>query len=390
MTQNISLGNRVNRLPFLLGRLIGKIFPFGRHEKLFFFFPCCHIGGAEKVHARIASIFADHDPVVFFVNKSQNKIFLSLFPDGIRIFNVSIITKYYSFALGFFVSIVSKSKDLMLFGSNNSLFYDIVYSSKPLRSVDLIHAFGEGIEIKSLKAVSKLDARIVVTETVKNKLLDLYEEHGVSKEYWDRINVVGNGTYIPQPYNKMINITNRLKVLYVGRGTPEKRVDLIGKIAARCKEKLLRVDFAIVGDISEVITDDISRHCVIHGPVTLQDELGALYKSADLLILTSEREGFPLVIMEAMAYGVVPVSTDVGGISDHITHFDNGVLISETEKERVVLDFCKVIEQLDSDRNLLSSLSISARSYAEAHFAFTDVMNNSYRKLVLGCMDTNE
>lgn len=63
--------------------------------------------------------------------------------------------------------------------------------------------------------------------------------------------------------------------------------------------------------------------CVlILGHVDARDVLWA----SDVKVLASEREGFPLAIIEAMACGVVPVRTPVEGSVDQIDDRENGLL----------------------------------------------------------------
>jgi glycosyltransferase involved in cell wall biosynthesis len=53
-----------------------------------------------------------------------------------------------------------------------------------------------------------------------------------------------------------------------------------------------------------------------------------LLRAADVLVLASEMEGLPLVILEAMSQGVPVVATDVGGIPEAVTDGETGFLIA--------------------------------------------------------------
>ena len=52
-----------------------------------------------------------------------------------------------------------------------------------------------------------------------------------------------------------------------------------------------------------------------------------LYQNLNLLILTSNTEGLPMVILEALAMMVPVVATNVGGVSEVIKHNYNGMLV---------------------------------------------------------------
>ena len=47
---------------------------------------------------------------------------------------------------------------------------------------------------------------------------------------------------------------------------------------------------------------------------------------AHVLLMPSEMESFGLAALEAMACGVAPVATRVGGVPELITHGENGFL----------------------------------------------------------------
>ncbi|MGI5156871.1 glycosyltransferase [Microbispora sp. CA-102843] len=53
---------------------------------------------------------------------------------------------------------------------------------------------------------------------------------------------------------------------------------------------------------------------------------GRLVAACDLLVLSSDHEGLPVVVMEALAAGVPVVSTAVGGVPDLVRHGHNGLL----------------------------------------------------------------
>src|SRR5260370_4348376 len=67
----------------------------------------------------------------------------------------------------------------------------------------------------------------------------------------------------------------------------------------------------------------IARHVSFLGK---QNHVERLIPLAHVLLMPSEMESFGLVALEAMACGVVPVATRVGGVPELITHGEDGLL----------------------------------------------------------------
>jgi glycosyltransferase involved in cell wall biosynthesis len=57
------------------------------------------------------------------------------------------------------------------------------------------------------------------------------------------------------------------------------------------------------------------------------EDMGSIYRSLDLLVISSLTEGIPLVVLEAMQQGIPVVSTRVGGIPEVIEDGVNGILV---------------------------------------------------------------
>jgi len=103
-------------------------------------------------------------------------------------------------------------------------------------------------------------------------------------------------------------------VLFAGRLSPEKRIDVV----AGATEGLPRI-VAGDGPLRPQLPDALG--------FVPQTELFGLMDRAAVLLLTSEREGLPNVVLEAMARGKTVVSTPVGGIPAVIDDGETGLLV---------------------------------------------------------------
>jgi glycosyltransferase involved in cell wall biosynthesis len=68
-----------------------------------------------------------------------------------------------------------------------------------------------------------------------------------------------------------------------------------------------------------------------------------LLRAADVLVLASEMEGLPLVILEAMSQGVPVVATDVGGIPEAVTDGETGFLIAPRDAGAVTNAVARIL-----------------------------------------------
>ncbi|MGH3627544.1 MAG: glycosyltransferase, partial [Sciscionella sp.] len=81
-----------------------------------------------------------------------------------------------------------------------------------------------------------------------------------------------------------------------------------------------------------------------------------------VLLLPSRDEGLPTAILEAMAFGLVPVVSPVGSIPEVITDGVNGLLVPVGDHAALGAAVRKLIE----DPALLTALGVAARATAES------------------------
>jgi glycosyltransferase involved in cell wall biosynthesis len=112
--------------------------------------------------------------------------------------------------------------------------------------------------------------------------------------------------------------TTGLRLLYTGRLSAAKNVDITIEAIARLKERNLSVTCDIVGDGAErnaleqrVVELGLQDRVRFAGSVEFERVLD-FYEQADVLVLASETEGWPKAIAEAMAFGLICIGSNRG------------------------------------------------------------------------------
>lgn len=359
-----------------------------KSTSIYFFFPYYHIGGAEKIHAEIMQVVADKKPVCFITGISNEKSFLEEFRKNSKLIDISLLTNYpvlSRVSKKMISKFIGRTQGAVTFGCNSKFYYQLIpYFNNNVKCIDLIHAFvhrGEdGAEYWSLPVTERLDKRIVISKKTIQDFKSLYNENHKDDMILSRIEYIQNFTNVPSILNKAAG--QNLRILYVGRNGDEKRVYLIGKIAMEINKQNSGVEFILVGDLRNAIALEERKYFSFKGIISDENEMQNIYANADILVLVSTREGFPMVIMEAMANGLVVISTDVGGIPEQLSNGENGLLISSKLEEEIVKDSMNYILLLNSDRDTLHRISVNAYNYAKKNFN-KEIFQQAYRKLLL-------
>jgi glycosyltransferase involved in cell wall biosynthesis len=215
-----------------------------------------------------------------------------------------------------------------------------------------------------------------------NEHKEQYNKLGIPDKELNKIQYITNGIDIPADLTRPVKQGNTLNVLYVGRSTSEKRVNLIAQIAQQASINHLDIKFSMVGDIKEDIESAYQPYIHFFGPVNNEVELFKIYQKHDVLIMTSLHEGFPISIMEAMSAGCAILSTPVGDIPYHVKHDQNGLLFSSTIDETIIKnEAIEYLRNLLNDPSLLTEMSTNNQQYAKKEFELS-IFENRYQSLL--------
>lgn len=106
-------------------------------------------------------------------------------------------------------------------------------------------------------------------------------------------------------------------------------------------------------------------------------DIAALMGLASLLLLTSEKEGMPNVVMEAQALGLPVVAARTGGVPDLVEHGQSGFIVNGDDPA----DFARACISILQDENLAKKMGQSGAARMRGRFSRTS-MAKEYLRII--------
>ena len=155
----------------------------------------------------------------------------------------------------------------------------------------------------------------------------------------------------------------------VGRLEPIKRVDLFLEMAKIVAANLPGAQFVVAGEGSlHQSLIHSARVAGLEGNVLFlgyREDIHDVLRALDVLVMCSDHEGLPMVLLEAMWLGIPVVGRAVGGICEVLDDSRNGLSVSSAAPE-VLADACM---RLLGDRLLADRLCLNAAQAVQREFS---------------------
>jgi L-malate glycosyltransferase len=373
----------------LMGKLMAFVKPLKKEYDVFYFFSFFHTGGAEKVHTLIVQTTATKDCIVFFTRKSHNKTFLQQFQQtGCSIKDISRFTdnKWLYFVNIIFRGLVSgyinsqERKPVVFNGQCNFGYKISPWIKKRIKQIELIHSLNTFSYIR-IPFLPFITETVMISQIKIAEHKRLYQRFGIPQRLELKIHYIPNASDFDT-----INVEEKdfatVRVFYSGRATPEKRPHLVAAIAREVYQKDSSINFVMAGDEFEPLQKPQFSFIEFKGNIADSEALKNIYKSCNVLLVTSATEGFPLAVIEGMAYGCAIIATPVGDIPVHVKASQNGFLFSSVEEEqKIIVEGAHFILALKKDKALHKSICANNIAYAQANFTLQK-FGEAYKKLI--------
>jgi glycosyltransferase involved in cell wall biosynthesis len=220
--------------------------------------------------------------------------------------------------------------------------------------------FYRWVEQKYLQSVDGFIFNSRTTETVVNSLVKTRKPNIVAYPPTDRFGE-------PISEQEIIERANRdeLRILFVGNLIHRKGLHTLLK-AVSIQPSAFRVD--VVGSLTSelqyakqiqefIVYNHLSSFVFLHGPLDKEPLIEKL-KNAHVLVVPSSYEGFGIVYLEGMCFGLPAIGTTAGAAGEIITNEVEGFLIEPEDAQ----ELANKLKTLHERRDVLVQMSLAARA----------------------------
>lgn len=245
-------------------------------------------------------------------------------------------------------------------------------------------AFTDGVGAKKQKIYAHVERALSKLSDAIISVSDYDRQHGFKHNVGTQqlVTTVHNG--VPDIERPTKHTQNPVpKLIMVARfEEPKDQYFLINTLAELPKNLDWRLDLIGDGPNLQRCKDltkskQLDNKVIFHGQSFKVQEF---LNQADIFILISKYEGFPLTILEAMRASLPIIASDVGGVKESVTA-QNGFLIPKNDSAALTYALTKLI----SDANLRNELGGNSRKLYETYFTFETMLEktlNIYYKIL--------
>lgn len=202
-----------------------------------------------------------------------------------------------------------------------------------------------------------------------------------------RVKAIPHGVQLPDAYEifaKRRAQSANIRIVVLSRLDPDTKrpLDYV-RIALELSRRGIGFEMRIAGDgpsFAEmscfVSANGLADRVVLLGTVA-HAQINSQLKWGDILISTSESEAFGLSVAEGLAFGCVPITTDIPGPTQELVGEPTGFRVPVGD----ICAFADRIETLAADRTIIEKLSIEGRQLVARKFS-ADIMLNRYAVLI--------
>lgn len=302
----------------------------------------------------------------------------------IRKENISIVNTHWLLPQGLIGSIVRKLTNIKHVATIHSSEVTLLKKNSLTKKIAIF-------------IVKNSDSLISVSKHRLNELIEILPNK-VTQSLLKKINYIPMGVKVRDTTTVTPHILKDfINIIFVGRLVEVKGCEyLIQGFSYAIKnctyKKKLKLNIIGYGDQEEQLKQltsnlKMNEYVIFHGKVK-NNEVYRYYNSSDILILPSivdkngYQEGFPVVLLEAIAAGLPIIATNIAGVKEVINNGENGIIIDEKNPEQIGKAILKLTDDYDLRKKLADNCLKERNRYTWEKIS--EEYNDIFEKIIGG------
>lgn len=303
-----------------------------KNLKLCLVIPSMPVGGMERVMSEFANYLAIRDYEVYLIIMFNGELFYSL-DSKVKVIQPSI-KKWSSLTYAFYLF------PYLRFRIKSINPHAVLVFGERYNSYLLLAAIGLKTPIY-ISDRSSPNKRLSPLNTLLRKVLYKRAEGIIAQTSQAAVSLherldgsCSNIKIIPNPLRKIDTkqTTKKNQIVAIGRLVKEKRYDRLLEVISKLENKTWNLVIVGEGKLRPQIENKI-HELKLENRIKLvgqQTDIDSFLRESKIYVLSSDSEGYPNALCEAMAHGLACISFNcVAGPSDIIKSGENGILIED-------------------------------------------------------------
>lgn len=344
-----------------------------RAIRVFHVLPNLSVGGGEKLAIDICS-FLDKDSfncTIVSLYKSQETIYEQLakennieiiFLDKKKGIDLNVIIQLISIFKKYKPDIIHTHLYVMSYVLPAAIFCNIK------NIIHTVHSVANKELRKPVRRIMYIAYKVfsVTPVAISSYIKDtIHKEYRIDNQY---IKCIYNGVDTFRFKNKR-DIKNKqiIELIHVGKFRKEKNHKLLIESFKLVSEEIDNIQLKLVGDgelrgeIEELVEKlEIKSKVIFRG---IQKDIAQELKKSDIFVLSSDWEGIPLSVIEAMAAKLPIISTKAGGVVDIVNNNEVGFLVEIGDKKGLANAIIKLSNDYEMRERFANEAVKQAKKY---------------------------
>jgi glycosyltransferase involved in cell wall biosynthesis len=216
------------------------------------------------------------------------------------------------------------------------------------------------------------DRLVLLSDNVLNDFAAILGPEA-GRRFRTRCTVLPNFTLLPATYRKHQEPNDYVRVFYIGNLGAEKGIYDILKAARRLQgQGISPFQVILAGPFNDrreeqrvrtIVADYHLGETIAFLGTVYEKEKEAAFLAADVFVLPSYSEGIPQSMLEAMAYGLPVIVSNVGGIPEVVCAGQEGLMIEPGDIDAL----CRALKQLIESVECRQRMGAAARHRIATH-----------------------